>query len=325
MTSFNGARHLAQQVDSILSQSMRDLELVISDDGSQDETKNILRSFVGRDHRIRLFENDVNLGLHKNLEKALRLTRAPYIAIADQDDVWKPHKLGKLLSAICKYDAVYSDSSLIDEVGNPLGVTMMDRLYIPKPISGTVGGFALLRHNSVSGHALLFRRELLDIVLPFDEDMMYDHQIAFTALTGNGLCYIDEPLVLHRVHSSNLNNASLNSDEGVENPYLVNDSERGVSRKYSKEVKFLKALSKKVNLLGRPRSPLLKIRNFLIRKLATRLSKIDEVNLDFGIALLLVLLRKHFTYPDTLLPLKYCLDSAKGGKYYDKKRHKKVG
>lgn len=92
MSVYNAEAFLAAAVDSVLKQTFTDFEFIIIDDASDDESAEILRSFD--DPRIRLYRNDVNLGLTVSLNRGLRLARGKYVARLDADDFCKPQRLG---------------------------------------------------------------------------------------------------------------------------------------------------------------------------------------------------------------------------------------
>src|SRR5258708_29962312 len=97
MCTYNGARFLAQQLESIVAQTRLPDELVVCDDVSADESPEIIRKFAkNAPFPVRLELNEKNLGSSKNFEKAIGLCRGGLIALADQDDVWKPQKLAVL-------------------------------------------------------------------------------------------------------------------------------------------------------------------------------------------------------------------------------------
>ena len=100
LCTYNGEKFLREQIDSILAQTYKNLEIVIVDDCSTDKTTNIINAYAEKDKRIKLFQNASNLGFNKNFERALGLTSGEYIAISDQDDIWLPQKLQSLLDNI---------------------------------------------------------------------------------------------------------------------------------------------------------------------------------------------------------------------------------
>src|SRR6187431_132670 len=99
LCTFNGARFLEEQIESILNQTYPNIELLISDDASIDDSIMILKKY---EHHplVKLFYNKQNVGFSKNFECAAMLTNGDYIAFSDQDDIWLPNKIENLYKAI---------------------------------------------------------------------------------------------------------------------------------------------------------------------------------------------------------------------------------
>lgn len=121
MTTYNGARFVEAQLRSILEQTRQPDEIVICDDGSRDDTVNIIRRIIktsGTD-RIRLIENEQNLGYIRNFYKAISLTKGDYVFLADQDDIWHRDKIEKSMAVMERTGAaaICTASRLIDEKG----------------------------------------------------------------------------------------------------------------------------------------------------------------------------------------------------------------
>ena len=94
MCTFNGAEFLPAQLESIFAQTRRPDEIVICDDGSSDETQQLLTKFAAKSPvPIALKLNQQNLGSVKNFEQAIKLCNGDVIALGDQDDVWRHDKL----------------------------------------------------------------------------------------------------------------------------------------------------------------------------------------------------------------------------------------
>ncbi|HSC74752.1 MAG TPA: glycosyltransferase family 2 protein [Pseudomonadales bacterium] len=229
ITTYNGGKYLAEQLDSIVGQTYRQLEIIISDDASSDDTLAIAQRYAAQDARIVLLRHDSNVGLHANLDAALARASGEYIAISDQDDIWRSDKIEKQLSLLNGAVGVYSDSALIDATGNSLGFTLFQSLNIKASanISRTV---PLFFKNCVSGHALLFHRALLSMVLPFSDDFIFDHQLALAASCFGGLRFCDEPLVYHRIHGENHTNAGLAGESARKAMIVDRNAERRTHR-----------------------------------------------------------------------------------------------
>lgn len=192
----NGAAYLRPQMESILAQSESRLEVIALDDASSDDSLAILREYAARDARVRVESSPINRGAVRSFEQAMALGHAPFIAPSDQDDVWHPHKLARLLEAIGDRDVAYCDSAYVDADGRASGRRISDDIAM---LDGR-GGLRFALANSVSGHAMLLRRELFDAARPFPCEVFHDWWLAARASAGNGITYLDEALVQFRRH-----------------------------------------------------------------------------------------------------------------------------
>ena len=200
LCTYNGAKYLRAQLDSLLAQSHGAFEIVAVDDCSTDATFSILQEYEARDPRVRAFANESNLGFRKNFERAMSLCRGEFVAPCDQDDVWAPDKLRTLLDAIGDHPLAYCDSELIDGRGASLEVAMSD-IFAMVSTSDPV---AFAHGNCVSGHAMLFRRELVARALPCPDCFFHDWWIAAVAASAGGIVYCDARLVKYRNHGTNV-------------------------------------------------------------------------------------------------------------------------
>lgn len=202
LCTYNGAKYLKDQMDSIISQSYRPLEVVIVDDNSNDGTDEILSLYAenNKDLSFRLFKNEKRLGYVKNFEKAISLCSGDFIAIADQDDIWETYKLEVLMNKLGGHTLIYHDSLLIDEQGQSLNKKMSDRFRMYS------GGRSkqLLMYNCVSGHSCLFRKELKYKLGAFNPNHYYDHWIAYVASNFGSIAFINECLVRYRQHQTSV-------------------------------------------------------------------------------------------------------------------------
>jgi glycosyltransferase involved in cell wall biosynthesis len=197
LSVYNGARYLPEQLDSVLAQRNVAIELVAVDDGSTDDSVALLHDYARRDPRMQVHVNPVNLGATRSFERAMALGHGELIAPCDQDDRWHPDKLATLLAALGDRDLAYCNSRYIDERGQPTGRCISDDLVMmhgQRPLSFV---FA----NSVSGHAALLRRSLFDAARPLPPALYYDWLLAMAAAAGNGIVYVERPLVEFRRHA----------------------------------------------------------------------------------------------------------------------------
>ncbi len=200
LCTYNGERYLRSQLESLLHQEHAELEVVAVDDGSSDGTVAILEEHARRDPRVRVHRNPENLGHRRNFDRALGLCRGELIAPCDQDDVWRPEKLRHMAAALGDSAAVYCDSQLIDSEGRSLG-RRMSQMFPTGPIDDPAGFFF---GNTVSGHAMLFRRSLLERALPIPEGLYHDWWLAFVASAEGGVAWCAESLVDYRQHGASV-------------------------------------------------------------------------------------------------------------------------
>ncbi len=208
----NGARWLREQLDSVLAQEDVLLEVVALDDVSNDGSLAILREYAARDPRVRVEFNETNLGHVRSFEKCMALCTMPLIAPCDQDDVWEPRKLATLARALGDADLAYCDSAYIDGDGRSLGRRLSQDLNV------MLSGRDALRFafgNTVSGHALVVRRDVFESARPFPGLLYHDWWLALCAASGGGVVYVDQALVRFRRHADAASPAGKNVAAGV--------------------------------------------------------------------------------------------------------------
>ncbi|MBS0461887.1 MAG: glycosyltransferase family 2 protein [Proteobacteria bacterium] len=198
LCTYNGARYLREQLDSLLAQRDVALEVVALDDGSSDDTCAILAQYAQADPRLRWQANPRNLGPTASFEAAMALCRGDLIAPADQDDIWEADKLARLVAALGDADLIYCDSAYVDADGRSLGRRVSQGTRM---LEGTAP-LQFLFANSVSGHASVLRRDLFAAVRPFPELAYHDWWLALCAAGRNGVRYLDAPLVRFRRHGT---------------------------------------------------------------------------------------------------------------------------
>jgi len=205
MASYQGEKFLAIQLESLLAQTYKNLEIICVDDASSDATWSILKEFAHKDPRIQIIQNETNLGYRKSFEKGINLAKGELIALSDQDDNWVPSKISRLVDSIGGASLIYADSDLVDEEGRFMGQKMSDikrQIAYSSPLMYTFGAWA-------PGHSMLFKRDLLGFALPVVDFVTHDYLIGFAATCTNGIAYLPESLVHYRQHASNTIGANL--------------------------------------------------------------------------------------------------------------------
>lgn len=196
MATFNGSKYLREQVDSILSQFQTGDELVVSDDGSTDNTCQILRGYGAR---IRLVGEKQVGGVVSNFSRALSHARGDLIFLSDQDDVWMPGRLAAMRLALARCELVLTNALVVDEQLRPTGATLFEQV---RPNSSFWSN--LLGRNSFVGCCIGFRRSLLLRAMPFPTiTPWHDWLLGLLACLHGQVRLIDTPFLLFRRHQQN--------------------------------------------------------------------------------------------------------------------------
>ncbi|MCQ2584335.1 MAG: glycosyltransferase family 2 protein [Treponema sp.] len=202
MTTFNGEKYLGEQIDSILSQSYKEFELVVCDDCSTDNTVKILREYEKKNSRVHVYENEKNLGFKKNFEKAVGLCTGDFIAFADQDDVWLNDHLEILFSKIGDKDCIGGGHLNIDSEGNEVFTSEKKEWF---PESRKEAFFFVLNRNIFQGSAMLLRKEVCQKYLSIPENVFYhDWWFALCAAGQKGIIYTSLPVLKYRRHNNSV-------------------------------------------------------------------------------------------------------------------------
>ena len=207
MATYNGARFIREQLDSILAQTITDWELVVCDDCSSDETVSILQEYITKDSRIQLHRNPQNLGFKRNFEQSISLCKGDYIALCDQDDIWYPTHLEILVNQIGNYSLSIGNSDIVDSNNNFLNKKMSDTdaLYIIPEDSKKLLYRALLNSNPFQGAAMLLKKEFANKCLPIPNDIRFhDTWISACACALDGIIYSFNPIIRYRQHNKNV-------------------------------------------------------------------------------------------------------------------------
>ncbi len=207
LATYNGSKFLREQLDSIYSQTYKNIEVVAGDDCSTDDTTAILEDYRKR-YGLRYQVNERNIGFIRNFENTIALCRGEFIALADQDDIWLPEKLEALLNGLGNASLVYSDSFLVDETGRELSGSLIQSSGV-RPVSGKNFEYFIC-NTCVTGCNTLFRRELLVKALPIPAcERYHDWWFAVIASSQEGVNYLDRRLVKYRQHECNDTGASI--------------------------------------------------------------------------------------------------------------------
>lgn len=207
MSTYNGQQFLAEQIRSIQEQSYADWTLFIRDDGSSDNTKEILKDFERQDSRIHIIDSDKsdNLGVIKSFHKLVNHDMADFYFFSDQDDVWLPNKLELSLKEAQNYPAdlplmVYMDLKVVNQ---DLEI-MTESMVKSQSHHANTELVQELTENTVTGGVAMINHTLAEMWQETDDILMHDWYLALLASAFGNLVFIDQPGELYRQHSDNV-------------------------------------------------------------------------------------------------------------------------
>lgn len=206
IATYNGEKYIFEQLESVLKNIKNDDEIIISDDGSTDNTLSIIASL--QDPRIKIIPGPKQ-GIIKNFENAINHTTGDLIFLADQDDVWKENKVATVVSYFNedpKLLLTVHDCNITDE---SLNITNESFFRFRNSKNGFLNNII---KNSFMGCCMTFRSELKSLIVPIPKEMMmHDQWIGLIALKKGKVTFIPEQLLLYRRHGSNSSDFNRNS------------------------------------------------------------------------------------------------------------------
>lgn len=209
IATFNGEKYIQEQLESILPQLSPQDEVIVSDDGSTDNTINIIQSLA--DKRIRIIEGTRLHSPTFNFENAIKEAKGDYIFLADQDDVWKENKVIICLKWLQSYDCIISDAEVTNDHLSVTAPSLYQMLGIKK---GRI--YNTLCKNGYTGCCMAFNRKVKEAALPFPKDIaMHDIWIGNVAAYMYKVKFIDDKLIYFRRHKN------ANSCNGIGSRYSL--------------------------------------------------------------------------------------------------------
>ncbi len=200
MATYNGEIFIRQQMESVLAQSYPNIEIIVVDDCSTDDTVNIIRELQAKSPLIKLLVNETNLGYIKNFEKGCSTATGDYIALCDQDDYWKHDKIEKMQLHIGNYPIIFCDSELCNELLEPTGAKISDKVNC-RDFNNCLEQAIFCR---IYGHATLIKKDFLQKATPFLAIIPHDWWLCYAATLHGGIKYLPEVMVSYRQHSANI-------------------------------------------------------------------------------------------------------------------------
>ncbi len=205
MPVYNGEDFLDRSIKSVLRQTYQNWELLLIDDGSEDDSARIIERYL-EDDRIKFLKNDSNSGISATRNKGINNSNGEYIALLDQDDEWFADKLQKQVKALnglgYDYGLIYSNLEVRFDNGD---VTERKKEIEPEPTIIENLELMLLR-NLISSPTVLIRKEVLDDVGLFDDSIKWggdDYDLWIRIAHKYKFFYIDEVLCIRHEHQKN--------------------------------------------------------------------------------------------------------------------------
>lgn len=197
MAAYNAEKTIEQAINSVLSQTYTNFELLVVNDCSKDRTVELVKSIAATDQRVRLISNVKNSGVSYTRKHGLEEANGSWIAILDSDDAWAPDKLEKQIELQKKMNAdlLFTGSAFMDSDGQPID------WYLQAPTEVTYR--QLLKQNVLSNSSALVRKELYAKYYAVGDGMHEDFAIWLSILKEGRKAYgVDEPLLIYRIAKS---------------------------------------------------------------------------------------------------------------------------
>lgn len=214
MATYNGKRFIKEQIDSILCQTNREWKMIISDDGSTDQTQEIIDEYITQyPDKIRQHHSGKRFGnARDHFYYLMSVSEGDYLFFCDQDDVWYPEKIEKLMKAMISAEEregkaipilVFGDLVPVDREMRPLGNSLM---AYQKQDTERLDYKSLLLQNVVTGGSMVVNRALVSKALKCADPehiIMHDGWLALVAARFGKIVFLNEPLGCYRQHAQN--------------------------------------------------------------------------------------------------------------------------
>ena len=245
LATYNGEKYLKEQIDSILNQSYKNWRLLIFDDASVDETCNIIKFY--EEKQVKNSKSS-----KKSFSKLLAFSRAEYLCLADQDDVWEKDKLKYCFEYIKKIEEknkyvpilIHTDLFVVDENLNVIARSMMKHQKLK---SKEKSFRQLLVQNNITGCTVLMNRKLAELCgeIP-DGALMHDWWLGMVACAFGVVKFLNKSTVYYRQHNKNLVGAkAVFSFKYILNRvFNVKDVKKSIKQTYVQCEEFLKTYEK---------------------------------------------------------------------------------
>jgi len=206
ISAYNGQEYIKDQVESIINQSLSPNKIYIRDDGSNDDTQQVIHKLTKLYDNVVFVEGGSNIGYIKSFQEIALLCFSDIVFFSDQDDVWLSQKAEKIIEVFksnIKVNCVFTNAYVTDSK------LCIEKKLVDNKLTGFVDLETIVLENYCTGATMACRLEFLkEKCIPFNVDIPHDYQIACRASLYNSLYYLQEPLIYYRQHNYNLIGAS---------------------------------------------------------------------------------------------------------------------
>lgn len=202
MAVYNGEKYIQEAIESVLNQTYKDIELVVVDDGSNDNTRKIVEKYKDV---IYIYQENKGQGSARNL--GIEVSKGEYLAFLDSDDLYAPDKIEKQLKILLKnnnIDVVYNDLKVVDEKLNYLNILKSEGIYEKRE---DLLANIIYRQVIQGPICMMLRRKCIEDI-KWSEELIYavDYEYVIKLAFKYNFKYLEEPLYIYRRHESNLSN-----------------------------------------------------------------------------------------------------------------------
>jgi glycosyltransferase involved in cell wall biosynthesis len=206
---YNHDKYINDTLKSIRNQTYQNIEIIIVDDHSQDESLNIIKNNKKQDNRIKLICHSKNMGASKSRNDGINISQGHYISFCDADDIWMNEKVEKQIGHLNNnpnINIVYSDAEIINSEGKSTG-KLFSELYAPITKNNGEIFYDLCKTNFINTQTVLLRKRSIENAGLFPEHIKYvEDWVYWTILAQNNLFgYMEIPLAKYRIHENNTN------------------------------------------------------------------------------------------------------------------------
>ncbi len=233
LSTYNGEKYLKEQLDSLFSQTYKNFEIIVRDDGSIDKSINILKNY-----NIKVLDTKENIGAKRSfsalIEYALKNTNSEYFMFCDQDDIWEHNKIEKTLNNMRLMEKKYGNIPLLLhtdlEIVNKNLNTIDNSMWSYEHINPKLNSLnRLLMQNTVTGCTTMINRKLAKLVMPIPKNsIMHDWWIGLVASRFGKIYFLNDITIKYRQHSNN--------DTGAKKFNYINILKKAKNILYSNEL-----------------------------------------------------------------------------------------